>query len=55
MLFPHSASAAEEWARAAFARWMTEGVSPEEQRDRRAPGITEAYAKRPPKYRFMSY
>jgi hypothetical protein len=55
MLFPHSAAAAEQWARAAYARWSSEGISPEAQRDRRAPGIMEAYAKRPPKYRLMSY
>ena len=42
MLFPHNATAAEHWARAAYARWITEGLNAEEQRDRRAPGITEA-------------
>lgn len=34
-------AAADEFARLAYQRWMLEGVTPEQLRDRRAPGMSD--------------
>ena len=40
-LFSRDRRAADEFARLAYQRWMLEGVTPEQLRDRRAPGMSD--------------
>ena len=40
-LFSKDRRAADEYAELAYQRWMLEGVTPEQLRDRRAPGMSE--------------
>ena len=40
-LFSRDRHAADEFARLAYQCWMLEGVTPEQLRDRRAPGMSD--------------
>ena len=40
-LFPPHPRRAEDWEVAAYYKWAAAGVSPERQRDARAPGLLE--------------
>ena len=40
-LFSRDRRAADEFARLAYQRWMLEGVTPEQLRDRRAPVMSD--------------
>ena len=40
-LFSRDRQSADEFARLAYERWTIEGITPEELRDRRAPGMSD--------------
>lgn len=50
MLYPYSSQSQEAWAVRAFRKWRTDGVLPEQLRDKQSPGIKNLYARRPPKF-----
>jgi len=45
-LFFTNARSAEAWAVAAYEKWSATGISPESQRDARAPGLLEQLQRR---------
>ena len=50
MLYPYNSQSQEAWAVHAFRKWRTDGVLPEQLRDKQSPGIKNLYARRPPKF-----
>ncbi|WP_186494665.1 hypothetical protein [Synechococcus sp. A15-62] len=40
-LFSRDQHAADEFGRLAYQRWILEGITPEQLRDRRAPGMSD--------------
>ena len=45
-LFPTHPRSAEDWAVAAYHKWAATGLSPERQRDARAPGLLDQLQRR---------
>ena len=52
-LFPWSTQSQDAWSLSAYFRCQAEGVSPEDLRDRRAPGIARLQARRNPNLYFL--